>query len=169
MTMNGQAVPTFSKQKYFYEPSGGWEPQEDVYLMPAIVPAAVSSELDDSGEERIHIAPYEDVVVSKAPETVCTSIRFTPYESPETVTELGPENNMPSWWVPGDQFAARFPGDEYVYYFSEMSDSRYQSSGPGLPFTDYEAILHGEIAMIVDDTPDNFAWSCLHATADAPS
>lgn len=30
----------------------------DMYSMPSIVPAAVSSELDDGGEERIHIAPY---------------------------------------------------------------------------------------------------------------
>lgn len=169
MTMNGQAVPTFSKQKYFYEPSGEWEPQEDMYLMPAIVPAAVSSELDDSGEERIHIAPYVDVVVPEAPETVCTSIQFTPYDDPETETVPGPENNMPSWFVPGDQFAVRFPGDEYVYYFSEMSDSRYQSSGPGLPFTDYDSILHGEIAMTVDDAPENFNWSCLHATSYPPA
>lgn len=29
-----------------------------IYEQPAIVPAAVSSELDDAGEERIHVAPY---------------------------------------------------------------------------------------------------------------
>lgn len=56
MTMNygSQRAPTFSKQKYFLA-------EEDVvytslYDQPAIVPAAISSELDDSGEERIHIA-----------------------------------------------------------------------------------------------------------------
>lgn len=34
---------------------------ETVYDYPSLVPAAVSSELDNHGEERIHIAPYEDV------------------------------------------------------------------------------------------------------------
>lgn len=32
-----------------------------IYSQPSIVPAAVSSQLDVTGEERIHIAPYEDV------------------------------------------------------------------------------------------------------------
>ncbi|UFK09600.1 hypothetical protein [Xanthomonas phage DES1] len=62
MTMNygTQSTPTFSKQKYFIT-----EPDEDPVIenytlleYPAIYPIAVSSELDDSGEERIHIAHY---------------------------------------------------------------------------------------------------------------
>ena len=61
MTMNGEGVPTFSLQKYFYG-GGGVDPyvSEDLYSYPSIVPAAVSSQLDDNGEERIHIAPYID-------------------------------------------------------------------------------------------------------------
>lgn len=61
MTLNGQQVPTFSFQKYFYQPSEA-NPyvSDDLYSYPSIVPAAVSSELDESGEERIHIAPYVD-------------------------------------------------------------------------------------------------------------
>lgn len=35
----------------------------DIYAQPSIVPAAVSSELDNHGEERIHVAPYVDIVV----------------------------------------------------------------------------------------------------------
>lgn len=67
MTLNGQAVPTFSFQKYFWEGQGP-EPyfSEDLYSYPSIVPAAVSSELDESGEERIHIAPYMDPAVEEA-------------------------------------------------------------------------------------------------------
>lgn len=55
MTMNfgSQDAPTFSKQKYFIESN---VEVEDMFASKAIVPAAVSSELDDSGEERIHIA-----------------------------------------------------------------------------------------------------------------
>ena len=33
----------------------------DVYAQPSIIPAAVSSQLDVTGEERIHIAPYADL------------------------------------------------------------------------------------------------------------
>lgn len=55
MTMNygTQSAPTFSTQKYFI---GDDDLDVDVYSFPAIVPAAVSSELDDGGEERIHMA-----------------------------------------------------------------------------------------------------------------
>jgi hypothetical protein len=62
MTLNGQAIPTFSFQKYFYTGSNV-DPyvSDDLYTYPSIVPAAVSSQLDDGGEERIHIAPYIDV------------------------------------------------------------------------------------------------------------
>lgn len=59
MTMNGQSVPTFSYQKYFYQPDPT-DPyvSDDLYSYPAMVPAAISSQLDDAGQERIHIAPY---------------------------------------------------------------------------------------------------------------
>lgn len=61
MTMNygQQNAPTFSTQKYFIT-----EPDTDPVLgidlldYPGIIPIAVSSELDDSGEERIHVAHY---------------------------------------------------------------------------------------------------------------
>lgn len=59
MTMNfgSQQAPTFSKQKYFYT-HPDFEPVEvDLYAQPSIVPAAISSELDHTGEERIHVAP----------------------------------------------------------------------------------------------------------------
>ena len=54
MTMNygTQQAPTFSKQKYFLQEEG-----EEISLeATSIVPAAISSELDEGGEERIHIA-----------------------------------------------------------------------------------------------------------------
>jgi hypothetical protein len=69
MTMNGAGTPTFSLQKYFYQP----DPvnpyvSDDLYSYPSMVPAAVSSELSDDGEERIHMAPYvEDVKEAVAP------------------------------------------------------------------------------------------------------
>lgn len=62
MTLNGRQVPTFSFQKYFYAPEGVELP-DDLFSYPSIVPAAVSSELDESGEERIHIAPVEKIVI----------------------------------------------------------------------------------------------------------
>lgn len=66
MTLNGQQVPTFSFQKYFYTAEDVTTP-EDLFSYEAIVPAAVSSELDEAGEERIHIASYEDAEIIPTP------------------------------------------------------------------------------------------------------
>lgn len=65
MTMNygTQQAPTFSKQKYFT-----WDNETiytSLYDYPSIVPAAISSELDDNGEERIHVA--NKVTISTPP------------------------------------------------------------------------------------------------------
>ena len=59
MTMNfgSQQAPTFSKQKYFYTHPDFEAVEVDLYAQPSIVPAAISSELDHTGEERIHVAP----------------------------------------------------------------------------------------------------------------
>lgn len=57
MTMNygNQSTPTFSKQKYFlFDISATADPYD--FSREALIPAAVSSELDDSGQERIHMA-----------------------------------------------------------------------------------------------------------------
>lgn len=58
MTMNygQQSAPTFAKQKYFItEPAVDYS-GVDLLEYPAIYPIAVSSQLDEGGEERIHIA-----------------------------------------------------------------------------------------------------------------
>ena len=57
MTLNGAQTPTFAPQKYFYTTTDA-ALVTNIYEQNALVPAAVSSELDDAGEERIHIAPY---------------------------------------------------------------------------------------------------------------
>lgn len=68
MTMNygTQQAPTFSKQKYFT-----WDNETiytSLYEYPSIVPAAISSELDDNGEERIHVANKVAAVTPTPPE-----------------------------------------------------------------------------------------------------
>lgn len=64
MTLNfgTNKAPDFSKQKYFID---GTTEVTDLYAHPAIVPAAISSQLDESGEERIHIS-------NKQPEPTAT-------------------------------------------------------------------------------------------------
>lgn len=59
MTMNNgtQQAPTFSQQKYFVDTEG----VVPLLEYNAMVPAAISSELDDGGEERIHIAPKQPI------------------------------------------------------------------------------------------------------------
>lgn len=63
MTLNNgsQQAPTFSFQKYFWDKDGAYS-NPDLFTYPSIVPAAISSQLDQSGEERIHIAPYLDTI-----------------------------------------------------------------------------------------------------------
>lgn len=58
MTMNygQQSAPTFSKQKYFVTDEGIDYGDISLYEYPSIYPIAVSSQLDDGGEERIHVA-----------------------------------------------------------------------------------------------------------------
>lgn len=58
MTMNygQQSAPTFSKQKYFVTDEGVDYGDISLYEYPSIYPMAVSSQLDDGGEERIHVA-----------------------------------------------------------------------------------------------------------------
>ena len=79
MTLNGRQVPTFSFQKYFYTPEG-MELPVDIFSYPSIVPAAVSSELDESGEERIHMAPVDSYIPpAPAPAELEAEIGVTPY------------------------------------------------------------------------------------------
>lgn len=145
---------------------------ENIYDQPSIVPAAVSSELDNHGEERIHIAPYVDVILPGPGPEVCTELFVTPYESPYT---YGPSpSHTPSWWEPGMSFAVRFPdsgtGDVWYFYYDEEDETYRTEDSPEFPFNgDYEATLHGQIAEITDDSPDNFNWSCLHATTYTPA
>lgn len=63
MTMNygQQSAPTFSKQMYFLRPDEVTpllfaDAIDPIYLQESLYPIAISSELDDSGEERIHVA-----------------------------------------------------------------------------------------------------------------
>lgn len=60
MTMNygQQSSPTFSTQKYFITDDFANYDGLSLYEYPSIYPIAISSELDDSGEERIHVANY---------------------------------------------------------------------------------------------------------------
>ena len=72
MTMNNgqQAAPTFSLQRYLLPETAGTS-----YDGAAIVPAAVSSELDSGGEERIHIAhAYAPEPPDSPPPPQCTTM-----------------------------------------------------------------------------------------------
>ncbi len=64
-TMNNgqQSAPTYSLQKYFWTVPDT-DPVLEVNMLeyPAIYPVAVSSEIDDTGAERIHVAHYRKEV-----------------------------------------------------------------------------------------------------------
>lgn len=65
MTMNNgqQSAPTFSTQQYLVPYTVATDPEDQtIYGGEAIVPAAISSQLDEGGEERIHIANRQVVI-----------------------------------------------------------------------------------------------------------
>lgn len=82
MTMNNgtNTAPTFSKQIYTYQIDGTTYP---------IIPAAISSELDEGGEERIHIAParpkIEDSVEDKCYNVGTITLQEVPGSTAEGV------------------------------------------------------------------------------------
>lgn len=88
MTMNNgqQSAPTFSTQKYFYDTQVPEEVTDNEYMYAgkAIVPSAISSQLDDGGEERIHIANAQVIVKgSPAPDPgEEVQYKFMTYTSP---------------------------------------------------------------------------------------
>lgn len=54
----------------------------NIYDLPAIVPAAVSSELDNHGEERIHVAPYiEPAQEEPKPVDECVYVEYDQWAS----------------------------------------------------------------------------------------
>lgn len=80
MTMNygDQGAPTFSKQRYFLATPAGTDPPPSAYdtSRDAIVPVAVSSELDITGEERIHVAnKHKPVIIPNSGTVVLWSTR----------------------------------------------------------------------------------------------
>lgn len=121
MTLNGQqAVPTFSIQKYFITPPNE-DPDLGIDLLeyPGMVPVAISSELDDTGEERIHIANFP------APATVvepCLEINMNS-------SGLGTLGIMPSWFVEEESFTAVIPDLELtaIFVWDEIEEA-YQSN-----------------------------------------
>lgn len=89
MTMNfgNQQAPTFSKQKYFLTDLGGDVVDVDMYAQPSIVPAAVSSELDHTGKERIHVANKAPLTPPAPPEP--SSIWIVPDSEISFLLRLG--------------------------------------------------------------------------------
>lgn len=74
---------------------------ETVYDYPGIIPAAVSSELDNTGEERIHIANKQGgtSTAPTPPATCTTAINFPAWDESGTNANLYPVGmtDMPSW------------------------------------------------------------------------
>lgn len=141
MTMNNglQEAPTFSKQKYFTEME---TPPEVLYEYSTIVPSAVSSELDDGGEERIHIANKQpEVVVPPIPPAYCTAAitynewggfgtndSFYVYYDPDGVNPEGMQDS-PEWLIQaalnGEQIQVDFYNDGYLRLYNHHSGNYY--------------------------------------------
>lgn len=91
MTMNygQQSAPTFAKQKYFVTSPGVDYGELPLIMYPSIYPIAVSSQLDDGGEERIHVANLKE---SLAP--VVTPVFRNLFNNGQ-MSEFGWEPNRP--------------------------------------------------------------------------
>src|SRR5690606_25941121 len=88
----------------------------NLYEQQAIVPAAVSSQLDVTGEERIHIAPYHEVVVPE-PEVDCAELDISSTGGTNSIIQDSDLSNLPSWLVLGDPMEIRFyPDGEWSQY-----------------------------------------------------
>lgn len=169
MTMNygNQSTPTFSKQKYFI-PSPDANPYDTDRV--AIVPAAVSSELDDSGEERIHIANKQ---VPSTPVVGCATANdvFGNAWGEESHNEhlvYLYMTNTPSWLYPTDTGfnpAIRIDfyntGDIVPYYYA--SEENYGYTGwykhGEYPVIDAPASGHGTIYSADMSQSVCFDWS----------
>ena len=109
MTLNGRQVPTFSFQKYF-KPTAENVVVDSLYDYPSIIPAAISSELDEAGEERIHIADIVNVSTPPNPPTERIQI------------SVGGEGNSYISYIP-DSF---IPFERiYVGHYDPDSDVQY--------------------------------------------
>lgn len=134
----------------------------NLYEQQAIVPAAVSSQLDVTGEERIHIAPY---VEQEIPEVCAYMYVEYGYNGGDLVTlnSLANTENLPAWFEWGEPFAVTFtdqPGAVYEFNYDEEYDRyyAYRDNGsfwwptPGL-------VTNGQISPV---TEGGYSWSCLH-------
>lgn len=151
-------------------------PSGDLFSYSAIVPAAVSSELDESGEERIHIAPYADSEEgSPEPPTECAYIVVNIVDSGEAggrVIYLDSEDDiiepMPDWFQwgvgggDGGGFNVRFPditGDTYWDFNWISAEGRYRAYDFGDEWPAVESMEYSaQVAQPVDGPGD---WSCL--------
>jgi hypothetical protein len=139
MTLNGQQVPTFSFQKYFYDQTGLYS-DVPLYSYPAIVPAALSSELDNHGEERIHVAPYID------------EAEYTP-TPPTSPMEIGVGLGEGAF-IPSEDFVGNPPewfvwGNVGYYIYNATEDTWSEFSWLGeyytLPGIEGELYLYNEL------------------------
>lgn len=120
MTMNGNVAPTFSKQKYFLNDSDA--PVLSLYEQPSIVPAAVSSELDDAGEERIHIAPKVKIETAPLPPAPsCAGVLFFS----RTSVNLHDFQELPEWFDPWNNFQIYNEGYE-LWDFGNQTEGYWE-------------------------------------------
>lgn len=97
----------------------------NLYEQQAIVPAAVSSQLDVTGEERIHIAPYHEVVVPE-PEEDCAELYIGSFSGSNTIIQQEDLSNLPSWFVLGDPMEIRFYPDSEGSKYELDEHGRYE-------------------------------------------
>lgn len=142
----------------------GEELPTNLYEYPAIVPAAVSSQLDVTGEERIHIAPWVDEVESEAPVQGCASVTVTSGYDP--YVEIGP-SGMPSWYSDEASFAIRYGGTVWEFWWNTI-EQRYRNFGDSFPFDSYDQVLEAEVAPLDGGSPEESEWSCIHVSTVEP-
>lgn len=161
MTMNygSKEAPTFSKQKYFYtHPDHEPVAELTAYQMlqqEAMVPAAISSELDDGDEERIHIAPK---VIVDTP-SYSSSSGGTPVSSNSLQIDArcGFENGINAdigTWV--DEMGNPLPDPAWL---NNLQDNHYpfKLTGPGWTAD-----------FVWDSDYDNWKMNASTGTAPAP-
>lgn len=117
MTLNygTQQSATFSKQKYFITDSSVSYEGLSLYDYPSIYPIAISSELDDGGEERIHVAHRWSSEENSSVIGVLISNGLL------TLPNL---SNLPAWFIPATDFTIEMLGQTYSATWN-TEDSRW--------------------------------------------
>lgn len=120
MTVNAgnQQAPTFSLQKYDLNTTPIWDYDSEEYEGPGnFIPAAISSQFDHTGKERIHMAPVVSQLRSQLILNMCLDVSLFISGSSEVRINT-PSDSWPDWLDLGNYVYIQYNSARYYFYVS---------------------------------------------------